>query len=398
MYNFEHNAYKKDMSGTSGQPSTTGTVTCGLDEDTHDENTQTRSIPAEISEISKNGYKLLRENKITEAIECFSYILSIDGNNNYALVGMGDATRKRGACRDAAAFYLRCLEHHPGNNYALFGLADCYKALNQYRKAIEIWEQYLLHDSKNITVLTRVADAYRKVRDFKHSKGIYLRVLEMEDTNPYAIIGLGHLHYDFKEYREALFYWKKMLEINPDNIDIRVLTSIGNCHRKLKTFNEGISFFEQALDKEPGNFYALFGLADCYRGLNQQERSLDFWNRILKQDPRNKVILTRAGDAYRGMGEFEMAQDYYERALNIEFDTYAVLGLALISKTQGKIDDAVTSLRRLLQQDTKNNRISTELAACYIKKGDRQQAVALLEEFRQLGIRNTHIAEILEKV
>jgi hypothetical protein len=39
-----------------------------------------------------------------------------------------------------------------------------------------------------------VADAYRKIHDFKHSKAIYLRVLEMEENNPYAIIGLGHLH------------------------------------------------------------------------------------------------------------------------------------------------------------------------------------------------------------
>jgi tetratricopeptide (TPR) repeat protein len=167
---------------------------------------------SEISEFSKKGYQLLKENKITEAIDCFNKILLVDVNNNYALVGMGDATRKRGAFRDAVEYYRRCLSYHPGNNYALFGLADCYKALNQYHKAIEIWEQYLLHDDNNITVLTRVADAYRKVRDFKHSKAVYLRVLEMEVQNPYAIIGLGHLHYDFKEYRDALFYWEKMVE------------------------------------------------------------------------------------------------------------------------------------------------------------------------------------------
>ena len=352
----------------------------------------------DISEISKTGYRLLRENKINEAIGCFTAILQIDENNNYALVGMGDAIRKRGSCREAAVYYQRCLDHHPGNNYALFGLADCCKAMNQYHKAIEIWEQYLLHDDKNITVLTRVADAYRKVRDFKHSKAVYLRVLEMEGTNPYAIIGLGHLHYDFKEYRDALFYWEKMLAINANNVDIRVLTSIGNCHRKLKTFGDGIAYFEQALLKEPENFYAIFGLADCYRGLNQQERSLVYWNRILELDPANKVILTRAGDAYRGIGDFVNAQDYYERALNIEFDTYAVLGLALIAKSQGKYDEASTSLRRLIQQDAKNNRIIAELADCCVKKNDKRMARELLEEFQRLGIRNSQVTEILEKI
>jgi tetratricopeptide (TPR) repeat protein len=353
---------------------------------------------AEISDLSKQGYHLLKENRITEAMDRFNRILETDDNNNYALVGMGDAARKRGGFREAVNYYQRCLAHHPGNNYALFGLADCYKALNQFHKAIEIWEQYLLHDNTNITVLTRVADAYRKVRDFKHSKTVYLKVLEMEERNPYAIIGLGHLHYDFKEYRDALFYWEKMFESNREGVDIRVLTSIGNCHRKLKSFEEGITYFEMALQREPYNFYALFGMADCYRGMNQQDHSLDYWNRILEQDPRNKVILTRAGDAYRHMEDYEMAVEYYQRALNIEFDTYAVLGLAVVAKAQGRYAEALESLDRLIQQDPKNYRLYLELADCYFRRGDRRRAQETLETFQRLGIRSQAITEMLEKI
>jgi tetratricopeptide (TPR) repeat protein len=353
---------------------------------------------SEIPELSKKGYQLLKENKITEAMDCFRKILLTDENNNYALVGMGDATRKRGAFRDAVEYYRRCLSFHPGNNYALFGLADCYKALNQYHKAIEIWEQYLLHDDTNITVLTRVADAYRKVRDFKHSKAVYLQVLEMEEKNPYAIIGLGHLHYDFKEYREALFYWEKMLEYHREGVDIRVLTSIGNCHRKLKTFESGIPYFERALLRDLCNFYALFGLADCYRGLNQQYRSLEYWNRILEQDPRNKVILTRAGDAYRNLNDYDRASDYYRRALNVEFDTYAVLGLAVVSKVQGKYTESIESLGRLIQQDPKNYRLYIEISDCLIKKGEKNRAIEILGEFQKTGIRNLFISDLLDKL
>jgi tetratricopeptide (TPR) repeat protein len=98
------------------------------------------------------------------------------------------------------------------------------------------------------------------------------------------------------------------------------------------------------------------------------------------------------------MGDFEKAQDYYERALNIEFDTYAIMGLALISKAQGKYEDAVSSLRRLKQQDIKNYRIYVELADCCLKMGDKRQAVEVLEEFQKLGIRNAQVAEMLEKL
>ncbi len=353
---------------------------------------------AEIADLSKKGYQYLKENRVEEAEECFARILERDRENNYALVGLGDAARKRGAFREAVDHYKKCLVYHPGNNYALFGLADCYKALNQYQKAIEIWEQYLLHDNKNITVLTRVADAYRKVRDFRKSKAIYLRVLEMETDNPYALIGLGHLHYDFKEYKDALGYWQRMVELQGENVDIRVLTSIGNCYRKLKQFESGVPYFEQALGKEPDNFYALFGLADCYRGTGTQARSLGYWNRILDKDPRNKVILTRAGDAYRSMGEYEKAAVYYERALNIEFDVYAVLGLAVIARMQGKYQDAIVSLRKLIQNDTKNYRLYIELAECYKASGERQKAVDALADFQRLGIRNVYVQDAVARM
>ena len=94
-------------------------------------------------------------------------------------------------------------------------------------------------------------------------------------------------------------YYPRMVELQAEAVDIRVLTSIGNCYRKLKQFESGVPYFEKALAKEPDNFYALFGLADCYRGTARPNLSLDYWNRILAKDPRNKVILTRAGDAYR---------------------------------------------------------------------------------------------------
>ena len=352
----------------------------------------------EISDLSKKGYQLLKENNTSDAITYFSKILVFSPNNNYALVGMGDATRKQGRFRDAVGYYQRCLTHHSGNNYALFGLADCYKALNQFHKAIEIWEQYLLHDDKNITVLTRIADAYRKVRYYSHSKEAYFKVLDMEAENPYAIIGLGHLHYDFKEYREALSYWERMHERNRETVDIRVLTSIGNCHRKLKSFSDGVRYFDLALRRESSNFYALFGLADCYRGMNQQHNSLEYWNRILEQDPRNKVILTRAGDAYRNLGDLEKAVEYYQRALNIEFDTYAVLGLAIVAKIQNRFDEAVESLKSLIQQDTRNYRLYLELADCLLRKGEKHQVIEVLEEFQRLGIRSTAVNEFLDRI
>jgi tetratricopeptide (TPR) repeat protein len=351
-----------------------------------------------IAELSQQGYQLLKENLLTEAETCFKQILTYDENNNYALVGLGDAARKRSNYRQAIDYYEKCLIQHADNNYALFGLADCYKALRQYNLAIKIWEKYLVHDDKNITVLTRVADAYRKVKNLEKSSEIYNKVLEIEPDNAYALIGLGHLFYDFKQYELAMKFWGRMLEVHGDSVDIRVLTSLGNCHRKLKTYNEGLIFFQKALELEPDNFYALFGLADCYRGSDRHPESLVYWMRILDLDPNNKVILTRAGDAYRNMGDFENAEEFYTKALNIEFDAYAILGLALINKQKGKFQEAIESLEGLLKNDPKNHRLYIEIADCYLSLDERNNAVEILERFLSTGMKNSYILEMHDKI
>ncbi|MCL1817359.1 MAG: tetratricopeptide repeat protein [Spirochaetaceae bacterium] len=342
----------------------------------------------EVAEFSQQGYLHLKENQLSAAEDCFKKILAMEPQNNYALVGMGDAARKRSDFAAAMEFYNMCLEYHPGNNYALFGLADCYKAFKNYPQAIKIWEHYLSHDDKNITVLTRIADAYRKVKNLDKSQSIYQQVLAMEGDNPYALIGLGHLHYDFKEYEKALSYWERMISRHSaDQVDIRVLTSVGNCHRKLKNYASGIDIFRFALEIVPDNFYALFGMADCYRGMNMHEEALEYWNRILSRDPANRVILTRAGEEYRALGRFDEALGMYEKALNIEFDAYAVMGIALINKEKGKYAEALSSLEALQRSDFRNKRLYSEIADCYVKLGQEKKAEEVLASAPRQGFR-----------
>lgn len=352
-----------------------------------------------IAELSKRGYQLMKEENFDEAEQSFEAILNVDENNNYALVGLGDIMRKKNNITEAIQYYNRCLESYPSNNYALFGLADCYKAMNQFKKAIDIWQKYLTHDENNITVITRVADAYRKNHDFKKSKEFYQEVLEIEPDNAYALIGLGHLNYDFKEYKEALYYLTRILELNSkDTVDIRVLTSIGNCHRKIKTFDQGTIYFQMALEREPKNFYALYGLADCYRGLNDPEKSIIYWNKILEIEPNNKVILTRAGDAYRTLGHLEVAKSYYNKALEIDSDIYASIGLALICKLEGKIEEAIEMFQKLIENDRKNLRLYIDLANCYVESNHKDKAEKILTDFLKFDPRNLTAKNALGKI
>jgi tetratricopeptide (TPR) repeat protein len=338
-----------------------------------------------IPQLNRQGYAFLKQGLYTEALICFRSITEASPENKFALVGIGDSYRKQQRFNEAIPYYQRCLKTHPQNNFALFGLADSYQSLKQYRRAIEVWETYLTLDDRNVTVLTRVGDAYRKVMDKEKSTAMYRQVLAIEPANAFATIGLAHLYYDSHEYREAMQYWLQMVEQYGPGVNIRVLTSLGNCHRKLRSFEAGVPWFRNALEREANNFYALFGLADCFRGLDKPTESLDCWNRILAGDPGNKSILTRAADAYRKIGSQEKAFEYYQRVLQNSFDPYALRGSASILLDQGKLVAAVQSLEQLIERAPQFQRSYPDLLACYIQIGNRSGAELLCQKFEKLG-------------
>ena len=73
-------------------------------------------VVTRISDLSKKGYQLLKDNDIQGAKKAFSEILEIEENNNYALVGLGDTERKLNHINDAITYYKKCLEYYPANN------------------------------------------------------------------------------------------------------------------------------------------------------------------------------------------------------------------------------------------------------------------------------------------
>lgn len=352
-----------------------------------------------LSMLSKRGYKLLHEGLYDDAIVCFHSILEIDPKNAYALVGIGDAERKSKNIASAMKHYEMVLNNNNHNNFALFGLADCYKALTQYSKAIALWERFYQTEPNNITVLTSLADSYRKISDFSHSKKYYEKVLALDSSNSYALIGLARLYFAEKDYDTSVYYLNTILSITTDmKTKIRVLTSMGNCYRKMKTFNLAIDYFQKALKIEPENFYALYGMADCCRGLGRNDESIKYWNAILKNDPQNKIILTRLGDAYRICKMYDKAIPYYKKALSIDYDMYAVLGMALVYKEMKLYNEAINRLNQLRMQKPRHFRAYVEMADCYISMGQKENAEAILLSYLSMGMHNPMVEGKLRQI
>jgi tetratricopeptide (TPR) repeat protein len=184
------------------------------------------------------------------------------------------------------------------------------------------------------------------------------------------------------------------LEIEP--FDVKVLTNTGNCHRKLKQYNEALKYFYRALKVEEENFYALYGIADSYRGLKDYRKAAEYWQKILKNDPNNRKILTRLGDSYRNLGNIKTARFYYRNAIEREFDYYAILGLAILDKMEKNYEAAIQNLSQLENISGLNLQLTLLLSECYVEMNKKELGINVLSNALKKGINNDEIRKRLK--
>lgn len=274
---------------------------------------------------------------------------------------------------DAIFDYKKTIELEPSYYSAYYHLADLYIQLDNVAKARELLEELIIINPK-------YADAYMKLsycmvlgqrldealdymnkaieiddlnEDYYHKRaGIYkamgteslaeadyLKLIEMNNENPYIYHILGEIYIDKEEYEEAIFYLEKGCKIeecasfygnlaicnyNLGNLEIAkeyFTKSIelssedavedyffrGKCLYDLKQEDLGKKDFEYALKESPENTGALYYLAYINYNEGNYKESIEYIKSYMDIDGEEIGLLNILAESYAEIGEFEKA-------------------------------------------------------------------------------------------
>ena len=97
------------------------------------------------------------------------------------------------------------------------------------------------------------------------SEGIakLLECLKSKPDDIAALEILSNLHYDNGNYKEASYYFEKILDISPNDMDIIFNLSI--CYKHMKDYDLSIKFAERLFELNPKKISNVINLADNYR-------------------------------------------------------------------------------------------------------------------------------------
>jgi Putative Zn-dependent protease, contains TPR repeats len=89
------------------------------------------------------------------------------------------------------------------------------------------------------------------------------------------------------QYEEAITYYDKILEIDPDSGVILWLKGIAL--DSLGKSQEAINYYDKALDLDPNNANSLLGKAIALGNLGQSQEAIAYYDKVLAIDPNNSI-------------------------------------------------------------------------------------------------------------
>jgi superkiller protein 3 len=192
--------------------------------------------------------------------------------------------------------------------------------------------------------------------------------------------GAAHLQRGEKE--QALRMLKKAVALDPQSAAAHQL--LGQAYLAQGSYemiSEARAEFVQTIALDPNLIWARFYLARIYLDLNQPRKAKEQLEAASAIRPNVPHLLSLLGEAHRQLGSPDLAIDYNRKSLAADpsfFIAHYYLGLAYLDLKDD--DEAIRELEGAAKPDYPAAEIYLTLGKVYIRKGQIEQAVKLLQK------------------
>lgn len=119
-----------------------------------------------------------------------------------------------------------------------------------------------------------------------------------------------------ENYEEAIKYYKKAIEIDPNFAF--AYDNIGISYRKLGDYNKAIIYYKKSLKIDPNGITPLQNIAVVYQYTKEFEKAIKAYEKLSKIEPENPEVFYGIGHVYVSyLKEYEKGLDYMCKAYNI---------------------------------------------------------------------------------
>lgn len=299
---------------------------------------------------------------------------------------------------DAIAHYQKAVALTPGNAELIFNLAEAQQKNGQLDEAIAGYRRAIELSPELSAARVNLGKAYAEKGRFAEAKEVLSNVTKSTLADAEAHYNLGVIYMRENNLGSAMTEFERTLAITPKHS--QALNNLGVAWDARAEPKKALDFFKKATAADPTFAEAFFNQGMSLMGLNKPGEATKAFEQALKLEPASSSPYVQLGTLYLKQGKKDRALEAFKKAVDLldaeekeasgflqlkkRFSaartTDAYRGLALSYLAQGKIDDAVATLRRAVEKMPKDAAARLALGEAYSAQGNPSGAVEQLKE------------------
>ena len=171
------------------------------------------------------GTQYLRENRLADAERYLKEAIELDPVFVDAMDHLGMVYRRQNRLAEAEAMYLRSIELNRENKVPFMNLAVVYRLQNRLNEALDLYKIVIQLDQNDPEGYYGIGELFYMVGDYRNAIPFFDKSIELYNivNSPYvydAYFYRGMMYFRMEDYDAALRYLEEARKANPDNATI----------------------------------------------------------------------------------------------------------------------------------------------------------------------------------
>ena len=319
-----------------------------------------------ISEDDKNEFEYtfiegLKQKMIGNqqaAVTLFSKCLEINPNSSSAMFERAKIHSGNGDQTSSALLLEKAMNISPENKWYKLFLAQIYQQGKQYKKAADLYQQLHALDPENLEYLYMNAALLNSAEKFDLSIEAYNQLEKKIGINDQISVEKQQIYQATGKKKEAFAELQKLIDFNPK--EPRYYGLMADYYLSEKDEVNALKYYMKILEIDPDNGFVQFSLTSFYRQKEDKEKAWEcvrkgFLNKSADVETKIQYYLMMTADKEKSF----FTEDQISELVNIlvktngdDYRVYTVYAEYLIGK--GKLAEAREQLRKVLETQKDN--------------------------------------------
>ncbi|WP_286760376.1 tetratricopeptide repeat protein [Salegentibacter sp. UBA1130] len=195
--------------------------------------------------------------KDSTAISYFMFTIALDNTHQGALYKLAKDKLKHRQYTMAEHFSKIGLKVNPNNPSLLSILAQTYSSLKLYKEALQPYEKLIEIGQDSEFIYSKLGFAYYRLNEYEKAIKNYNKALEIEDRNSDTHYTLGKLYALTGDFDKSETHLLMSILIKKQPLDAEYL-SLGLTYKMQEKYKDALDYFNKALEENPDNERALY--------------------------------------------------------------------------------------------------------------------------------------------